>query len=160
VAKRDFIPPVQAVDDGWIIHLETDERELLVRLMGELRELLTGPEDNVLIGRLFPEAYPDDQEKEAEYQRLMRDELVESRLAAIGSVTETLGPGGPSLLNESEVFAFLQSINAIRLVLGSMLGITDDESAEVADDQDTSEHNLYNFLGWILEWTVRSLSPT
>lgn len=160
MAKRDFLPPVHAVSDGWIIHLESDERDLLVRLMGELKELLTGPEDNVLIGRLFPEAYPDDEEKEAEYQRLMRDELVESRLASINSVTNTLGPEGPSLLNESEVFAFLQSVNAIRLVLGSMLGITDDESADEADEKDTSEHDLYDFLGWILEWTVRSLSPS
>ena len=96
---------------------------------------------------------------EQEYQRLMREELVESRLAAIDSVTETLGPDGPALLSEGEIFAFLQSINAIRLVLGSMLGITDEESADEADERDTSEHHLYDFLSWILEWTVRSLSP-
>ena len=133
MGKRDFTPPVQAVDGGWLLHFETEERELLIRLMGELRELLTGPEDNPLIVRLFPEAYPDDEEKEAEYQRLMREELVESRLAAIDSVTETLGPDGPALLSEGEIFSFLQSINAIRLVLGSMLGITDEESADDAD---------------------------
>ena len=159
MGRRDFTPPVQAVDGGWLLHFETEERELLIRLMGELRELLTGPEDNPLIVRLFPEAYPDDEEKEAEYQRLMREELVESRLAAIDSVTETLGPDGPALLSEGEIFSFLQSINAIRLVLGSMLGITDEESADDADERDTSEHHLYDFLSWILEWTVRSLSP-
>lgn len=159
VAKRDFAPPVQAVDDGWMLNFETEERDLLIRLMGELRELLTGPDDNPLINRLFPETYPDDAEKEAEYQRLMREELVESRVSAIDSVTETLGREGSTLLSEGDVFAFLQSINAIRLVLGSMLGITDDESADEADERDTSEHNLYDFLGWILEWTVRSLSP-
>ena len=31
--------------------------------------------------RLFPVAHPDDEEREAEYQRLMRDELVQSKLA-------------------------------------------------------------------------------
>ena len=159
MGKRDFVPPVRAVDDGWVLQFQDEERDLLIRLMGELRELLTGPEDNPLIIRLFPEAYPEDAEKEAEYQRLMREELVASRLAAIDSVTETLGPEGPALLSEEETFAFLQSVNAIRLVLGSMLGINDEDPADDADEQDSSEHNLYDFLSWILEWTVRSLSP-
>lgn len=158
MAKRDFVPPVQAVNDGWILHFETEDRDLLIHLMGELRELLTGPGDDPLLDRLFPEAYPEDAEKEAEYQRLMRGELVESRVAAIDSVTTALGPDGPPVLTEGETFAFLQSINAVRLVLGSMLGITDDESADKADERDTPEHHLYDFLSWILEWTVRSLS--
>ncbi len=108
--------------------------------------------------RLFPTAYPDDEDKEAEYQRLMRDELVASRLAAIDSVTETLS--GDELLDETQTIAFMQSINAIRLVLGTMLGITDDESADDADVADTPEHHLYDFLSWLLEWTVRALSPS
>ena len=54
--------------------------------------------------------------------------------------------------------ALMQSINTIRLVLGTMLGITDDESADAADTADTPEHHLYDFLSWLLEWTVRSLS--
>ena len=33
-------------------------------------------------------------------------------------------------LDEGDTIAFMQSINAIRLVLGSMLGITDDDSAD------------------------------
>jgi hypothetical protein len=53
----------------------------------------------------------------------------------------------------------MQSINAIRLVLGTMLGITDDDAADDADRGDTPEHHLYDFLSWMLEWTVRSLSP-
>ena len=40
--------------------------------------------------RLFPTAYPDDPEKEAEYQRFMRDELVASRTAALDAVEATL----------------------------------------------------------------------
>ena len=40
-----------------------------------------------------------------------------------------------------------------------MLGITDDETADDADGGSTPEHQLYDFLSWLLEWTVRSLSP-
>ena len=158
--RRRFVAPVEAVRGGWRITLDDEERKLLMRLMGELRALLSGPDDNELLRRLFPVAYPEDEEKEAEYQRLMREELVASRLAAIESVSRTIDPAGDrarQLLDEGETIAFMQSINAIRLVLGSMLGITDDESA---DDADSPEHNLYDFLSWLLEWAVRSLSPT
>ena len=159
--RRKFVAPVEAVRGGWRITLDDEERNLLLRLMDELRALLTGPDDNELLRRLFPVAYPDDEEKEAEYQRLMREELVASRLAALDSVARTIDPANASdLLDEGETIAFMQSINAIRLVLGSMLGITDDESADDADSTDSPEHHLYDFLSWLLEWTVRSLSPT
>ena len=159
--RRRFVAPIEAVRGGWRINLDDDERNLLLRLMDELQALLTGPDDNELIRRLFPVAYPDDEEKEAEYQRLMREELVASRLAAIESVARTVEPThAKDLLDEGETIAFMQSINAIRLVLGSMLGITDDDSADAADDADSPEHHLYDFLSWLLEWTVRSLSPT
>jgi hypothetical protein len=159
--RRKFVAPVEAVKGGWRINLDDEERNLLTRLMGELEALITGPDDNELLRRLFPVAYPEDEEKEAEYQRLMREELVASRLSAIGSVTHTIDPANAGvLLDEGETIAFMQSINAIRLVLGSMLGITDDESADAADETDSPEHHLYDFLSWLLEWTVRSLSPT
>jgi hypothetical protein len=159
--RRRFLAPVEAVAGGWRINLDTEERNLLLRLMGELQALLTGPADHELLGRLFPVAYPDDEEKEAEYQRLMREELVASRLSAIESVSRTIEPANAkALLDEGETIAFMQSINAIRLVLGTMLGITDDESADAAEDRDSPEHHLYDFLSWLLEWTVRSLSPT
>jgi hypothetical protein len=157
--RRKFVAPVQAVDGGWRIGLDADERSLLIRLMGELRALLTGPDDNELILRLFPAAYLDDEEKEAEYQRLMREELVTSRLSAIESVTAVLQGDPAELLDEGQTVAFMQSINAVRLVLGAMLGICDDQSADEADAADSPEHHLYDFLSWLLEWTVRSLSP-
>lgn len=157
--RRRFVPPVQAVKGGWTINLDIEERNLLLRLMGELEALLSGDQDHELLMRLYPVAYPDDEEKEAEYQRLMREELVTSRLASIEAVKEVLDPERSELMTEGETIALMQSINSVRLVLGTMLGITDDESADEADSADTPEHHLYDFLSWLLEWTVRSLSP-
>lgn len=159
MGRRDFVPPVEATDDGWVITLDGEEKALLTRLMGELRDLLNGPGDNALVQRLFPTVYPDDAEKEAEYQRLMREELVASRLAAIDAVNVALDPQRTEPLDEGETVAFMRSVNAVRLVLGAMLGITDDESADAAEEADTPEHHLYDFLSWLLEWTVRSLEP-
>ncbi len=157
--RRRFVPPVQATKGGWRINLDVEERNLLMRLMGELEALLSGDQDHDLLARLYPVAYPDDEEKEAEYQRLMREELVASRLEAIEAVRAALDPERAELLSEAETVALMQSINSGRLVLGTMLGITDDTTADEADAADTPEHHLYDFLSWLLEWTVRSLSP-
>jgi len=78
-------------------------------------------------------------------------------------VTAALDQERTELLTEAETVAFMQSINAIRLVLGSMLDITDDESADLADTTNTPEHHLYDFLSWLLEWTVQpqpNMPPT
>ncbi|MGI9646297.1 MAG: DUF2017 family protein [Ilumatobacteraceae bacterium] len=157
MADRSFIPPVRGVDGGWALHLDDEERKLFVRLAGELRDMLSAPGPNPLLDRLFPVAYPGDAEKEFEYRRLMRDELVTSRVAALGTVEKTLGPDGPDVMDEEQIFAFMQALNAVRLVLGTLLKIEDDDD----DDElaDTPEHHLYSFLSWVLEWTVRALSP-
>jgi hypothetical protein len=178
---RSFTAPVRAVGDGYVVTLDREERALLVRLLDELSALLTSDADEhqPLLSKLFPPAYADDEEKEVEYQRLMRDDLVASRLAAINVMREALRPGaganagasagagagdgedlesGP--LDEAATIAFLQSVNAVRLVLGSMLDITDDDDADAAEEGESSEHQLYVFLSWLLEWTVQALSGT
>ena len=66
------------------------------------------------------------------------------------------------MCDEGTTIAFMQSINAIRLVLGTAARHPDDESADAAQAPTTQapspEHQLYDFLSWLLEWTVRSLS--
>lgn len=156
MAEREFIPPVRRVGGGWKLHLDDEERALIVRLMGELRELLTSDSETDLLDPLFPTVYRDDAGKEAEYQRLMRDELVSSRLAAIDTVCDALAPGGPELIDEDATLSFMQAVNAVRLVLGSLLQIDSDDD----ELDDTPEHHLYTYLSWILEWTVRALAPS
>jgi hypothetical protein len=160
MSDRPFVAPVRRVEGGFALGFETEERELLARLLGELRALLLSDDDDhdLLLDRLFPPAYPDDEEAEAEYQRLMREELVTARVASIDTVMEVLEPDATPLLTEGQTMAFMQSLNAVRLVLGSMLGIVDDDSAEHVEDGASPEHQLYGYLGWTLEWTVRALS--
>lgn len=110
-----------------------------------------------LLERLFPPAYPDDPERDAEYQRLMRDELIASRVAAIETVDGFLADG--RRLDETELTALMQSVNAVRLVLGTMLGVTEDDADERTDAlADAPEWHLYTYLSWLLEWTVQALA--
>ncbi len=157
-----FRGPVRRKGDRYVIEIGADESALIARLIGELRALLTdpepGPEAAHLLLRLFPVAYPDDAEMEAEYQRLMRDELVQSKLASFDIVDEALT--GKASLDEGRLVAVMQSINSIRLVLGNMLDVTDDPAIDEVDDEheDSAEYALYSYLSWLLEWCVRALT--
>jgi hypothetical protein len=156
-----FRPPVRRARSGsYTLHLDDDEIGLVRRLLAELRALLTADpaEADAITTRLFPTVHPDDPEQEAEYQRLMRDELVTSRLAALDTVDAALVSG--ERLDEAQLTAFMQSLNAVRLVLGTMLDVGDDpDDDEVSSElADSAEHHLYGYLSWLLEWTVRAMS--
>ena len=147
----------------WKLNIDEDERALVLRLFGELRSLLTAEEPSPLLERLFPPAFLDDEEKEAEYQRLMREELIDSRLAQIDRMVEILADPDEDGMGLDQVTALMQSINAVRIVLGTMLGITDDDYDDLDDldpDDASPEQQLYGYLSWLLDWTVRSLSDT
>lgn len=150
--------PVERRGDRFRLHLSDDERAVVGRLVAELRDLLctTSPDDARLV-RLFPTAYHDDPERDAEYQRLMRDELVGSRLEALATVERALDAGE---LDEAELHQLMQSVNAVRLVLGTLLDIGEDDDPDLVSDADplAAELHLYHYLSWLLDATVRALS--
>jgi hypothetical protein len=158
--------PVRHASDGFVVDIGDDEANLVRRLLDEMRELLTNPSpdssERLLTVRLFPVAHPDDEVAEAEYQRLMRDELVQSKLEAIDLVDEMLSSGrkGQRAVDEEHLVAFMQSVNGIRLVLGTMLGVSDDpDQAEVEEQaQSSPEYHLYAYLSWLLEHCVQAIS--
>jgi hypothetical protein len=158
--------PVRESGNGFLIELGEDEAMLVTRLLDELRQLLTNPSpdssERLLMVRLFPVAHPDDEDAEAEYQRLMRDELVQSKLEAIAQVETVLTAERRSdrVVDEIGLVAFMQSLNAIRLVLGTMLGVTDDPSQDEVDEQleSSPEYHLYAYLSRLLEHCVRAVA--
>ena len=162
MARWQFRPPVERVKNGFRINLDPDERDLVLRLVGEMRNLLMGPSDNPALTRVFPAAYhqPAHAELDAEYQRLMREELVASRLTGIGMIDEALSSKAP--LTESQMWALMQGLNGLRLILGTVLDVGEDHDADLIadDDPQVGEHHLYVFLSWLLEWTVRALQET
>ncbi len=154
--------PVERTKAGYVINLDQEEVDLIVRLLGELRSLLmdADPAHRALLRRLFPPAYHlnDDSEAEAEFQRLMHDDLVASKLEAVTTVERLLTERRP--LDEAGAIAFLQSLNGVRLVLGTLLDVGEnDDPTEIADNHPLlGEMHLYHFLSYVLEYTVQALS--
>ena len=164
--------PIFRLKNGnYRIDLATDHRKLLTQLVEQLRDSLATTTDDANLRRLFPTAYNNDAKKDAEYQRLMRDELLESRLAAIDVTIKVIAQDDE--ISAEEIDAFARSINSLRLVLGTTLDIAESDygsqsDTQQSDDSDSDEASeadefliqkeLYEYLGWLLEWTVGAQS--
>jgi Domain of unknown function (DUF2017) len=149
------------------VRLGLDEVAVLRGLPEQLRALLTDAGDDPVNRRLFPPAYlePDDAERDAEYRRLMHDELVTAKLANLELVTDTLARGSATVrrwtvdLTEDEASAWLGVLNDLRLALGVRLEITEDFDGRVDDaDPRAPAMHLLSYLGWLEEHLLEALS--
>jgi len=154
-------------DGTYLLCINTDDRRSLLRLFNELRDtLLDNSEANDTspdrLRRLFPTAYHDDPESDIEYQRLMKGELLASRLDSLSSARAAIerNPEDDTvILTPHELDVFTRSINSLRLVLGTMLDVqeSDDINGENDDSNDDParfHYHLYTYLGWLLDWAV------
>lgn len=147
--------------------LDRPERDSLVRLLDELAEVIADPDDPRQ-RRLAPTAYPDDPEREAAYQLLAGDELRTSRLESVAAALEALEADH---LTDEQVWAWLRSLNALRLIIGVELGVEDDDddpyemliddSLDSLDDEASRRltlARLYAFITEIQNFAVLALS--
>jgi hypothetical protein len=137
------------------LRLRPTERILVGDLVGQLREQLLASTDEPSVRRLFPPAYPDDPERDAGYQVLTRDELLESKLAAIEVVERTIES---SQLDEAELTAWMGTLNSLRLVLGTRLDVDEELPTLDADDPLAPAYAVYEVLGWLMSQMVDALS--
>ena len=147
---------VRRVGEGrYEVKLRRNEQLLVGDLVEQLREQLLASTDDPAVRRLFPPAYPDDAERDAGYQVLTRDELLEHRLAALDTVEQTLKGG---MLDEAAMTAWMGSLNSMRLVLGTRLDV--DEELPPLDESDplAPAYAVYEYLGWLLSQVVDALS--
>jgi Domain of unknown function (DUF2017) len=145
---------VVARKGAFLLRLPDGERELLAQLLGELRTLLKLGPDDPRLRRLYPAAYADDEEKEAEYRQLTHEELSSGRLAALDTVEQTIAA---DRLTPEELTAWMHAVNALRLVLGTMLDVNEDDPFAVDPEAPNArEYMLYGYLGLLLEEIVQA----
>lgn len=141
--------------DRYRISLPGPERELLRALVPQLRELLTT--DDPSLTRLFPTAYADDPERDAGYQALVRDELLEKRFASLDVLEKTIEGGE---LSGDQLSAWMRAVNDLRLVLGTRLDVSEDDDLSDLDpdDPDAPLWGIYHYLGMLLSLVIDALS--
>jgi hypothetical protein len=144
---------VELRDGTYLLNLDVRERELIRQLLGELRALLSLGADDPRVRRLYPAAYVDDAAKEDEYRLLTHEELKSGQQSNVGVVEASIEA---EQLNEEQLTAWMQAINSLRLVLGTILDITDDDQEMAFDpeDPDARTQALYGYLGGLLDEIV------
>jgi hypothetical protein len=146
-------PRVVPVAGSYELRLEERERELIRQILGDMRALLMVDPADPRVRRLYPSAYADDIEKEDEYRLLTHEELRSSRLANVDAVEASIDA---DVLSDEQLTAWMQAINSLRLVLGTLLDITDDDQERSfdPDDPEARTQALYGYLGGLLDEIV------
>ena len=138
----------------YALDLPDDEREVLVSIVQQLRDLLLATTDEPIVRRLFPTAYNEDPDRDQEYQQLVRDELLEGRLAALATVEAT---ASADQLDEATLTGWLTALNDLRLVLGTRLDVSEDDVEVDPDDPEAPTYAVYHYLGLLVSEAVDAL---
>lgn len=132
----------------------------------------TLPEDPVL-ARLFPTAYPEDEEAASDFRRFTESTLRNGKAAAAGTVIDGLEGAGLPADPEEGVFidveldaptsqVWLRSFTDMRLAIATRLGIEDDDQdfwMSLPDDDPRSQvHDIYEWIGYLQETLVDAVS--
>jgi hypothetical protein len=153
----------RARDGGFELRIPADERDILRSVGPSLREVLVDratsiePGEDEAVDRLFPAAYPDDDERQAEFRLLAHDQLLESHLGALAVLEETVDADH---LDEEQMEAWMRALNHVRLVLGVRLGVTEDrdEWPRSARDPRAAAFAVYDYLTYIQCEIIEALS--
>ena len=136
----------------YIVELDDGTRSLVRHMCDQVDGLLDS--DSPLLARLFPPPYGDDTERNEGYAALAGPELIENRRAALDSVRRT---ADAERVTEEELLDWMRSLNDMRLVLGTLLGVEDDGEPELAEEHSGS-WDVYEHLGMLLEIVVDAMS--
>jgi hypothetical protein len=131
------------------------------------------PEDPVL-ARLFPTAYPADEEAAAEFRRFTEGTLRDGKARGASTIIDQLEEAGlPTELREDGLIidveldedtaeSWLRSFTDLRLALATRLGVEDgDEEVWAAlpdEDPRSQAHDIYEWVGYLQETLVDALS--
>ena len=151
--RRRRRPFSRRADGSFDVDLDDEVRGLLLALVGQVRDLLST--DSPALRRLFPAPYGDDEERNAGYAVLAGAELLDSRLAGISEVESTIDA---TVLTQDQLESWMRSINDVRLVLGTILGIEDEYGPLELSDDEAPMYSAYELLGAVLDAVVGALA--
>ena len=148
---------------GYELRLAPEERTLLTVLPAHLLSLLedvgeTPPDDLPdVLRRLLPPAYPSDPDAERAYESMTREDLVEHHRESLETMSAT---ANATWLDDEQLVAWLAALNDLRLALGSLIGVTEDDVELPDNDENPAERIAYLYLGGLQSELVDILEQT
>ncbi|MBM3674791.1 MAG: DUF2017 family protein [Actinobacteria bacterium] len=157
-------------DDGREVRLGPAEVALLRDLATQVEAVVTGPATELgaspVRDRLFPRAYDDPTEDEAEtdWQTASHPDLVRGKSEGLSALLADLDgargePGGPVVvaLTDERLEGWVGALNDLRLALAVSIGLTD-EHQEVSDgDPLAPMFDAYHWLTWFQGACIEAL---
>ena len=162
-----------------LVELLRDEAAIPQEAIDPLEAMLdfsgpvTAPEDPVL-ARLFPTAYPDDEEAAAEFRRYTEQGLRSGKAASACAIIDALEEAGLPAdtfedglmidveLTEAEAETWMRSFTDLRLALATRLGVEEDDDERWAampdHDPRSQAHDIYEWVGYLQETLVGALT--
>jgi hypothetical protein len=132
----------------------------------------TAPDDPVL-ARLFPTAYPDDEEAAGDFRRFTESTLRDGKAAGAAAVIDALEEAGlppepedglfiDVELDEAAAMTWLRAFTDMRLAIATRLEVEEgDEEYWMSlpdDDPRAQVHDIYDWLGYLQETLVQAAS--
>ena len=151
-------------DGTVVLSLPPEHAAALTTLPARLRRLVADPDfTERAVARLFPTAY-EDPEKEAEYRRLLGDDLRRKKLEGVAAFEATLHDARfhddrvEIWITGEQFELWLGFVNDIRLVLGMELDIRDDDWTEDFDENHPRAEDLalLHYLSSLEECLLRA----
>jgi len=158
--------PFSPKRDGTLeVTLSEAELALVATIVEQMGEVLEAPERSAHTTRLFPPAYKDDPDAQAEFARLMTGDLLDGKRQALASVAATLERGAAKRaawrvrLTADEAQDWLAVLNDARLTLGTRLDVTEQSYDRPLDpdDPESAAHEVFRYLGYLEEYLVDTL---
>ena len=122
------------------------------------------PSSDPALRRLFPDAYRDDPAASREYRHYTQDDDAKLKAEAARTVIRDVADAddGWVTIPPDHIHAWLTTLNNLRLVLATRLGIETEADAEALDrlwrhDPRAPVAAVYNWCGWMLESLLDSL---
>jgi Domain of unknown function (DUF2017) len=147
-----------------LARFSTDEAALLAGLARQIDTIVatsdTDADGDAVLERLFPNAYPDNDEYAAEFRRFTREELGDEKAANARMIVAALDVAPVSHkvrveLDPAGAQAWLRGLNDIRLALAVRLGIGVEHHLRIDDFAFT--YAAYSWLGAVQDSLVRAV---
>lgn len=100
--------------------------------------------------RLFPNPYPQDARAAFDYRRYTEPDSRRSRIDDARTLRRSLAEGPPVRIPRGQVDAWLKTLNALRLILASRLGIDDEDAMDELHRSDDDDPRA--LMGGVMDW--------
>lgn len=151
---------VRRPDGRFDVRLDPDLRTAVAIISAELAQAIEDDPTDEQLRRLHPPAYPDDPERDLEYQLLAGEELRSSQRAAVEATLEIVQR---DVVDADDLWSLMRTLNGVRLAAGTRLGIEDDDHrppprwAMRFSPQKARDWEIYELAGLLQYAAIRAL---